>query len=62
MSRRNLYIIIGVLVLVVIGAGYAWYQSANTPAPAVSINTPAGNVSVGADGVKVETTTPAPAN
>ena len=54
MNQRVLYAAIAVLALAVVVLGWAWYQEANKPA-AVSINLPNGNISIGEDGVSIDT-------
>ena len=54
MSQRALYAVIAVLAIAIVVLGYAWYQEANKPA-AVSIDLPNGNISIGEDGVSIDT-------
>lgn len=54
MSQRALYAVIAILAIAVIVLGIAWYQESTKPA-AISVDLPNGNISIGEDGVKVQT-------
>ena len=54
MSQRALYVVIAILAVVVVVLGIAWYNEANKK-PAISVDLPNGNISIGEDGVSVKT-------